>query len=165
MADKGLIELVATVLPDAIAKELTNLTYSYTPANASEKWVYKLANVTGSSAKLLESQFASNAIGIDAGSRNAETADADICRFIFIQNTGTTNGNVSTSDSIYVIFDGGTAAHDVVDGVEIPSGMSWYARLPNTTLGNIMATTGTANGAADSSAAVQCVIAAIIDDV
>jgi len=165
MADKGLIELNATILPDDIQKELTALTFSYEPADTTEKWVYKLGNVTGDSEKLIESTFASNSIGVSAGSRNSNTADADKCRFLFIKNTGTTNGTTATSDSVYIVLDGDSAAYNAGDAIEVPAGMTWYARLPNTVMSQLYATTGTANGGGDSAANVQCIIAAIIDNV
>ena len=71
MADAATMTLSAVILPDEIQKTLSNLTFSYTPADANDKWFYKLVNVTNSSADLIEGNFLSNSAGINTGAANA----------------------------------------------------------------------------------------------
>ena len=71
--------------------------------------------------------------------------------------------NLSAGDGIIVCFDGGTAAHDLVDGVFIGAGESWYGRLPNTTVANLHAISADIGGTGDATA--NCIVAALIDDV
>ena len=85
-------------------------------------------------------------------------------KFLFIKNTGTTDGSSSTDESIMLTIDGSTVAHSSTNAVVIDAGESWYAKLPNTTVADLHAiatdpdqTVGGGN--------VQCIVAAILDDV
>ena len=75
---------------------------------------------------------------------------------MFLQNT-------SSADGIYVCFDGGTAANDLVDAVFVGANQTWFGRLPNTTVGNIHAISSDIGDAGDATANV--IVAALIDDV
>ena len=165
MADAATMTLEAVILPDEIQKTLSDLTFAYTPADANDKWYYKLVNVTTSSGNLIAGNFLQNSAGINIGSSEATVSISDKVKFIFIKNTGTTDGSTSTDDSIYIVLDGGAAAHTSIDAIEIGSGESWYGKLTNTTVGNLNAITGDANASSTGDGAAQCVVAAIIDDV
>jgi len=71
--------------------------------------------------------------------------------------------NTSSADGIYVCFDGGTAANDLVDGVFIGPNQTWFGRLPNTTVANIHAISSDIGDVGDATANV--IVAALIDDV
>ena len=165
MADAATMTLSAVILPDEIQKTLSSLTFSYTPADANDKWFYKLVNVTNSSADLIEGNFLSNSAGINTGAANAAVSTSDKVKFIFIKNTATTDGSTGTDESIYICLDGGSVAHNTTDAIEIGSGESWYGKLTNTTVGNLHAISGDSAGSSSGEGSVQCVIAAIIDDV
>ena len=81
---------------------------------------------------------------------------SDKVKFLFVQNT-------SSADGVYIVFDGGTAANDVVDGVFIGPSQTWFGRLPNTTVANIHAISSDIGDAGDASA--NLIVAALIDDV
>ena len=81
---------------------------------------------------------------------------SDKVKFLFIKNT-------STADGVYVCFDGGTAANDLVDAVFIGPSQSWFGRLPNTTVCNIHAISSDIGDAGDATA--NLIVAALIDDV
>ena len=168
MADAANITMTATILPDEIQKQLTGLSVSVIPATANEKWFYGLVNVTNSSADLIGGKFLSNSVGIDTGSVPADIAAGDKVRFIFIKNTGTTDGSTSSTEAINICFDGGTAAYNLVDGIEIGPGEVWFGKLPNTTVANLHAVSVDTNmndAGSAGEADVQCIVAALIDDV
>ena len=55
MADAATMTIKAVLLPDVIQKTLKDLTFAYTPADANDKWYYKLVNVRhNASADLIE---------------------------------------------------------------------------------------------------------------
>ena len=168
MADAATITLSATILPDEIQKTLTGLSATFTPANANDKWIYGHINVTNSSADLIAGKFLQLATGTDTGSSPADITTSDLVKFLFIKNTATTDGSTASTESIVICFDGGAAAYNLVDGIEIGAGEAWYGKLPNTTVGNLHAISVDTNMAGSGSAGeadVQCIVAAIIDDV
>ena len=168
MADAAKIKMTAIILPDEIQKLLSGLEVIVTPATANEKWFYGLVNVTNSSADLIGGKFLSNSIGIDTGSTPADIATGDKVRFLFIKNTGTTDGSTSSTEAINICFDGGTAAYNLADGIEIGPGEAWFGKCPNTTVGNLHAISVDSNmndAGSAGEADVQCIVAAIIDDV
>ena len=80
----------------------------YAKADANDKWFYSTStDVTGSSADLISGNFT------DSGT----IATSDHVKFLFIKNSGTTDGSTSTSAVVYVCFDAGNAASasDVVE--------------------------------------------------
>ena len=160
MADAGTISISATLLPDEIQKTLTGLSATFTPADANDKWFYSLINVTNSSTDLIAGNFLSTAAGIDTGSSSPAISTSDLVKFLFIKNTGTTDGSTASTESIVICLDGGTAAHNLADGIEIGAGEAWYGKLHAVSVDSNMAAGGSA-GEAD----VQCIVAAIIDDV
>jgi hypothetical protein len=168
MADAASIVVTATILPDEIQKALDAVTITVTPTNASEKWFYGLINVTNSSADLIAGNFLSNSAGKATGSSSAAITTSDVVRFLFIKNTATTDGTTASTEAINICFDGGTAAYNLVDGLEIGTGEVWFGKLPNTTVGNLHAISVDTNMGGSGSAGeanVQCMVAAIIDDV
>ena len=166
MADAATMTIKAVLLPDEIQTTLKDLTFAYTPADANDKWFYGLINVpynTGS-VDLIGGEYLSNSAGKNTGSSTAAITTSDKVKFLFIKNTGTTDGSSSTDESIMLVLDGSTVAHGSTNAIEISSGESWYAKLPNTTVGDLHAiaadpdqTVGGGN--------VQCLVAAILDDV
>ena len=101
------------------------------------------------------------------------TADcsADKLWFLFIKNTGTSDtSNTTTTNSVYLCFDGGTAAYNNLDNIEIKSGESWMGNVAGPLLQSVFVVTGQARGAGtaatvNSSTSVRCAVAAIIEDV
>ena len=169
MADAASIAVTATILPDEIAKTLDAVTVTVTPSGASEQWWYGLVNVTTTSGDLIAGNFLSAAAGkTRASSMSAITVADDLVRFLFIKNTGTTDGSTTTDEAITICFDGGTAAYNLVDGIEIGPGEGWFGKLPNTAVANIHAISVDSNMAGTGSAGegnVQCMVAAIIKEV
>ena len=168
MADTGTITMSGVILPDKINKKINSKTASYEPANNTEGWYYKLTNVTTSAADLISGTFLNKSTASnDTGSDLATVHVNDIVKFIYIEHEGVTDDlSSSTNDSIYITLDGTTADRSNASGaIEIKTGQSWFGRI-NTTVGNIHAVTGVANlGGVSGIAKVNCVVAAIIDDV
>ena len=110
MADDASVSIQATILPDEIAKTLTG-SMTVTPADANDKWYYKLTSITTTSADLIAGRFL-DYTAVDQDTDQTAVSTSDKVKFLFIQNT-------SSSDGIYIVLDGGTAANDVVDGIFI----------------------------------------------
>jgi hypothetical protein len=154
MADDAQVSIQATILPDEIAKTLTG-TMTVSPDDANDKWYYKLTACTTTSTDLIAGNFLDyTAVDDDTAPTAVHTADK--VKFLFIQNT-------SSADGVYVCFDGGTAANDLVDGVFIGPSQTWFGRLPNTTVANIHAISSDIGDAGDATA--NLIVAALIDDV
>ena len=154
MADSAYVTISATMLPDEIAKKITG-SMTVTPADANDKWYYKLTACTATSTNLIAGSFLDYTAVDDDTAPTAVHAN-DLVKFLFIKNT-------STADGVYICFDGGTAANDLVDGVFIGPEQTWFGRLPNTTVENLHAISSDIGDAGDATA--NLIVAALIDDV
>ena len=166
MADAATMTIKAVLLPDEIQTTLKDLTFAYTPADANDKWFYSIINVphnTGS-VDLISGVFLSNSAGKATGSTTATITTSDKVKFLFIKNTGTTDGSSTTDESVMLVLDGSTVAHSSTNAIEISSGESWYAKLPNTTIRDLHAISADPDQTVGGGN-VQCIVAAIIDDV
>ena len=154
MADAASVSIQATVLPDEIAKTFAG-TITVTPDDANDKWYYKLTSVTTTSADLIAGNF-TDYTAVDQDTAPTAVNTSDKVKFLFIQNT-------STTDGIVICLDGGTAANDLADGIFIGPSETFCARLPNVTVANLHAISSDIADAGDASANV--IVAALIDDV
>ena len=154
MANDAQVSIQATILPDEIAKTLTG-TMTVAPADANDKWYYKLTACTATSTDLIAGNFLDYTAVDDDTAPTAVHAN-DLVKFLFVQNT-------SSADGVYLCFDGGTAANDLVDGVFIGPSQTWFGRLPNTTVANLHAISSDIGDAGDATA--NLIVAALIDDV
>ena len=113
MADAATMTVSAVILPDEISKTLASQTFSYTPADATEGWYYKLTDVTTSSADLISTesylQFGGTAQGEDTGSAMHAVHANDVVKFLFIKHTGKTDDGSTgnTADNGDVVKAGG----------------------------------------------------------
>ena len=154
MADDATVSIQATILPDEIAKTLSG-TMTVTPDDANDKWYYKLTACTTTSTDLIAGSFL-DYTAVDDDTAPTAVSTSDKVKFLFVQNT-------SSADGVYIVFDGGTAANDVADGVFIGPSQTWFGRLPNTTVANIHAISSDIGDAGDATA--NLIVAALIDDV
>ena len=154
MADSAYITVTATMLPDEIAKKISG-SMTVAPDDANDKWYYKLTACTATSTNLIAGAFLDYTAVDDDTAPTAVHAN-DLVKFLFIKNT-------STADGVYVCFDGGTAAYNLVDGVFIGPSQTWFGRLPNTTVENLHAISSDIGDAGDATA--NLIVAALIDDV
>ena len=154
MADSAYITVTATMLPDEIAKKISG-SMTVAPDDANDKWYYKLTACTATSTNLIAGSFLDYTAVDDDTAPTAVHAN-DLVKFLFIKNT-------STADGVYVCFDGGTAANDLVDGVFIGPEQTWFGRLPNTTVENLHAISSDIADVGDATA--NLILAALIDDV
>ena len=154
MADAATITVTATMLPDEIAKTISG-TMTVTPDDANDKWYYKLTSCTATSTDLIAGSFL-DYTAVDDDTAPTAITTSDKVRFLFVQNT-------STGDGVYLCFDGGAAANDVVDGVFIGAEETWFGQLPNTTVGNLTAISSDIDGTGD--ATVNVLVIALLDDV
>jgi len=154
MADDATISISATLLPDEISKVISG-SMTVTPVDANDKWYYKLTAVTTTSADLIAGSFL-DYTAVDQDTAPTAITTSDKVKFLFMQNQ-------SSADGVYVCFDGGTAANDLVDGVFIGPNQTWFGRLPNTTVANIHAISSDIADVGDATANV--IVAALIDDV
>lgn len=148
MADDASVTLKATVLPDEIAKTIS-ATMTVSPADATEKWYYKLTNVSNASSNLMAGYFTDYA-GVDDDTAPTAISTLDKVKFLFIKNTDTTN-------DVYINLDGGTITTTDGDAIKISAGNALAIELPNTTVGNLNCIT--------SASTVDCIVAALLDDI
>ena len=148
MADDATISLNATVLPDEIAKTISG-SVTVTPADANDKWYYKLTSVSNASTDLIAGYF-TDYTAVDDDTAPTAVATGDKVNFIFIKNT-------DSSNDVYIVLDAGTASTSATDAIKIAAGHSWFGNLPNTTVADIHAIS--------SSSTVTCIVAALLDDV
>ena len=154
MADDASVSIQATILPDEIAKTLTG-TMTVTPDDANDKWYYKLTSITTTSADLIAGRFL-DYTAVDQDTDQTAVSTSDKVKFLFIQNT-------SSTDGIYICLDGDTAANNLVDGIFIGPSQTFCGRFPNTTVGNLHAISSDIGDAGDAS--VTAIVCALIDDV
>ena len=168
MADAATMTIKAVLLPDEIQSTLKDLTFAYTPADANDKWFYAIINVphTGGSVDLIRGKFLAESAGVAISAENDDITTADKVKFLFIKNSGTTDGvsTNTTDESVMLVLDGSTVAHGSTNAIEISSGESWFAKLPNTTVGDLHAISADPDQTAGGGN-VQCIVAAILDDV
>lgn len=154
MADDALVATTVTALPDEIAQTFTG-NMSVAPADANDKWYYKLTSIPTTSGDLIAGSFL-DYTAVGAASSPTAITTSDKVKFLFIQNK-------STTDGIMICLDGGTAAFNLVDGIFIGPSQTFTLRCPNTTVGNLHAISSDEDSVGD--AAVTAVVAALIDDV
>ena len=154
MADSAYITVTATMLPDEIAKKISG-SMTVAPDDANDKWYYKLTACTTTSTDLIAGAFL-DYTAVDDDTAPTAVDVADKVKFLFVKNT-------STADGVYLCFDGGTAAYNLVDGVFIGPSQTWFGRLPNTTVANLHAISSDIDGTGDAVAIL--IVAALIDDV
>ena len=148
MADAATISVTATMLPDEIAKVITG-SMTVTPADANHKWYYKLTSVTNSSNDLIGGYF-SNYTALADATVPQTIATTDTVAFLFIQNT-------DASNHVYLNLAAGGTAAAAAGNIYVQAGETWYARLTGTLVGSV--------DAISSTSTVNCIVAALIDDV
>ena len=170
MADKANSSISASVLKDSLKAHMSG-GLEYTPADASEKWVYVERKIGTASEPLLTTSD----VYIDENTNTgapATVAGNDVYRWLCIKNTGTSDGSTSSNEAIVVSLDGDNAALGEAEGVLIGPGEMWVAKFPSaTTQADVYAITvdGTASGLgyanSTGESTVHCIIAAIMHDV
>jgi len=178
MANAATLTIDATLLPDDISKTFADLTASYTPADVSEGWYYKLTDITTTSQDLIASdEDSGNATFMQMGSTKAmggvatATANvlidgsADQIKFIVVRHMGTTDdGTTATDESIYIGI-GVAAAHGTAACIEIPAGHTWYGRFNSLTVSNLTGISGDAAQDSAGEGTIQAQVFAILHDV
>ena len=94
------------------------------------------------------------------------TADADIVKFLYIEHTGKRDDGTTNNlaDSVYLCFDASAAANDSAVCIEIGPNETWFAKL-NCPLTSLHCISGQVSKAGTGSNTVQCIVAAMIDNV
>ncbi len=148
MANDAQVTMQVTVLPDEIAKTFSAST-TVAPSDSNDKWYYKKTSVSNSSTDLIAGNFI-DYTAVDDDTAPTAVATGDKVNFLFVKNT-------DTSKDIYIVLDAGTASSSAGDAIKIAAGHSWFGNLPNTTVADIHAIS--------SSSTVNCIVAALLDDV
>lgn len=148
MADDAIIVSQVTVLPDEISKVISNTT-TVAPADANDKWYYKLTSVSNSSTDLMAGNFIDYA-AIDDDTAPVAIHTADKVKFLYVKNT-------DASNAVYIVIDGGTASTSAGDALYIGAGQDMSIQIPNTTVAEVHAISSTST--------VTCLVAALLDDV
>ncbi len=172
MANSATIKINATVLPDAIAKSINNMSVSYQPADATEGWYYQLSKIDATSRDLISDAFflqqgntTASAATATGSSPVSITAANDKIKFLLIRNKALEyDGTSNTTDSVYLTLDAGAAAHNAVDAIEIGPGECWFGKI-NAPVTSVHVICGQKDKAAVSSKTLQAEVYAIIDDI
>jgi len=95
--------------------------------------------------------------------------NADDVRFLFIKNTGTSDtSGTTTTNSVYLTMDDGTAANTTEDAIQIAAGEAWMGTVNNLASDFIIisgqANAGGAAATVNGSTSVRCTVVAVIDD-
>ena len=148
MADDATVTVSASVLPDEIQKVISG-TLSVSPADANDKWYYKLTSVSHSSTDLMAGDFI-DYTEVDDDTATTAGSTSDKVNYLLVQNQ-------SSTGSVYIVVDGGTVSSTAGDAFPIGPSQTWYGRLPNATVDDVHAISSTGT--------VNCVVAALLDDV
>ena len=154
MADDATISISATLLPDEISRVISG-SMTVSPDDANDKWYYKLTAVTTTSADLIAGSFL-DYTAVDQDTAPTAITTSDKVKFLFVQVQ-------SSTDGIYLCFDGAAAVNSGVDKIFVGPNQTWFGRLPNTTVANIHAISSDIADVGDATANV--IVAALIDDV
>ena len=154
MANDASVSYSVTILPDVIAKTITG-TMTVAPADANDKWYYKLTQIQTTEADLIAGSFL-DYTAVDQDTAPTAITTSDKVKFLFIQNQ-------STTDGIYLTLDGGAASNSAADGIFIGPSQTFTGRFPNTTVGNLHAISSDIADVGD--ATVDAIVCALIDDV
>jgi len=147
MADDATVVSQVTVLPDEIAQTISTTT-TVSPADANDKWYYKLTNVTNTSGNLI---LGENYIDYTPSASVSNTVDAaDLVKFLYVKN-------IDSTKDIYIALDGGTVTTSLGDAIKVGAGQALSIQIPNTTVDNLHAVSSTGT--------VDCIVAALLDDV
>ena len=84
MADDATVTVSASVLPDEIQKVLSG-TLSVSPADANDKWYYKLTSVSNSSTDLMAGDFI-DYTAVDDDTATTAVSTSDKVNFLLVQN-------------------------------------------------------------------------------
>ena len=155
MANDASVTFSATVLPDEIARTIAGSITVDPSTVGNAKWYFKKTQVQTTAADLIAGSFL-DYTAVDQDTAPTAIATADKVKFLFIQNT-------STTDGIVICLDGGTAANDLADGIFIGPSETFCARLPNVTVANLHAISSDIADAGDASA--TAIVCALLDDV
>ena len=121
----------------------------YVKVDANDKWFYSTTtDVTASHANLISGDF----------TETGTVASTDDVRFLFVKNSGTTDGSETTTSKLYLTLDGGDAASQT-DAIQVDAGEAIVLKFKAASgvdVDNLHAAT--------SSGTVRCTVAAIIDD-
>ena len=148
MADDASVTVQATVLPDEIAKTISG-SMTITPADANDKWYYKLTSVSNSSTDLMAGNFI-DYTAVDDDTAPTAIDAADKVKFLYVKNT-------DSAESVYIVVDGGTAGPTTADGIHLGPSEAMALRVPNATVADIHAIS--------SAGTVTCIVCALLDDV
>tara|TARA_R110002012_G_scaffold194163_5_gene361999 strand:+ start:3414 stop:3917 length:504 start_codon:yes stop_codon:yes gene_type:complete len=166
MADKGIANISASILPDSIKTRFSGV-LSYQPAaiitaSSGEGWVYLEPLATSSSTALITT-------GHDylTGVSGTAVAAGDLVKWICIQHTGTRNGVVKTAEGVLIGLNH-AAGYDAEEMILLEPNEIITLKVPNLEVEELLfrtcvvaAGTPTANGTNN----VKLNIAAILKNV
>jgi hypothetical protein len=155
MADSAIVTMEATVLPDEIVKVISG-SLTVIPADSGDKWYYKISRVANSSSVLMNGSYigrtGNTTTPVADETAMDATATGDKIKFLFVKNT-------HASADIYICISASTTAASASNAgnIKVSAGNCVALESPNTTLANIAAISSTGD--------VDCIVAALLDDV
>jgi hypothetical protein len=172
MANASITSIAASLLPDGIRKNITDGTFTIVPQNNSEKWNYQQVLVSNAANKnLIDSGGSLYLEPAATEARGGSIASGDLIRFVYIIHTGYSDAakTSTTTEGVMLHLDAETTNnYNVGDGIFIPSGSSWFAAMPFTTVASLHARTCAVSSevpSANGSGSAFCEVYALIDDI
>ena len=166
MADKGIANLSASILPDNIKTRLSGaLTYEPSAtlaASSGEGWVYLEPLATSSSTALITTSH-----DYLTGVSGTAVAAGDLIRWICIEHTGTTDGTTKTEEGV-VIGLNHAAGYDAEEMILLEPNEMIVLKVPNLEVEELLFRTCTVAGGvpqANGSGNAQLKIAAILNNI
>lgn len=160
MADKAVGHVSSSIFEDAVKSGLSgSLVFdAATLATGAHKWAY-VRKVMEANANIFDTteDYMNDGVALAAG---------DICKYVAIKHSGTSDGTNTTSSGLMISL-AGAATHNDADGIFLEPGEMIVLKLPFTTIDNLHAVAVTiTNGKPSADAgAVQVIAAGLLDDV
>ena len=157
MANDASVTFSATVLPDEIARTIAGSITVDPSTVGNAKWYFKKTQVQTTAADLIAGSFL-DYTAVDQDTAPTAIATADKVKFLMVNN-------LSSGDGIMISFDGSNneAAHGNTKGIHVGASETICLRPNDTTVAEIHAISADIGGTGD--AAVECLVAALIEDV
>ena len=140
MSDKAIVRISASLLPDSIKTTIGGTTIiTLNEFSNDNKWARSQTLVGTTSGDLIKSGsdfIAHYKLGEEAGGTSSAT---DEIQFLFVKHSGTSDGNVETTDVLCINIADGTPTGSATGDILIKPKECWFARMLDTDIDMINA--------------------------
>tara|TARA_Y100001973_G_C5203112_1_gene339335 strand:- start:1333 stop:1845 length:513 start_codon:yes stop_codon:yes gene_type:complete len=169
MANKGLANLSASILPDEVKSRLNGQLSTLTDSN--NIWIYKNTIVGITSKDIFDSSSAIGNKDTYFGNEHREIASGDKIWWVAIKHSGTSDGSMKTSQHVMVSHTGATPAFNgtgATSGILIGPGEMVVLKLSGVTVADLHALSVNGPGGKPTSTGLEGVyinVAAIVENI